>query len=89
MKNEVYERITDRITALLSAGAVPWHKPWKATTGLPRNLISHKAYRGINAFPASRHELRIASLAHLPSGHSGAVRCARARKPVPWSSGNN
>lgn len=50
MKNEVYERITDRITALLAQGTVPWHKPWKATTGLPRNLISHKPYRGINAF---------------------------------------
>lgn len=50
MKNEVYERITDRITALLTAGTVPWHKPWKATTGLPRNLVSKKPYRGINAF---------------------------------------
>lgn len=50
MKNEVYERITGRITALLTAGTVPWHKPWKATTGLPRNLVSKKPYRGINAF---------------------------------------
>jgi len=50
MKNEVYERITDRITALLAQGTVPWHKPWKSTTGLPRNLISQKPYRGINAF---------------------------------------
>jgi antirestriction protein ArdC len=50
MKNEVYERITDRIVALLTQGTVPWHKPWKATTGLPRNLVSKKPYRGINAF---------------------------------------
>jgi antirestriction protein ArdC len=50
MKNEVYERITDRITALLTQGTVPWHKPWKATTGLPRNLVSQKPYRGINVF---------------------------------------
>jgi antirestriction protein ArdC len=50
MKNEVYERITDRITALLTQGTVPWHKPWKATTSLPRNLVSKKPYRGINAF---------------------------------------
>jgi len=50
MKNEVYERITDRITALLEQGTVPWHKPWKAKTGLPRNCVSQKPYRGINIF---------------------------------------
>jgi antirestriction protein ArdC len=50
MKNHTYERITDRITALLEQGTVPWHKPWKARTGLPRNLVSQKPYRGINVF---------------------------------------
>jgi antirestriction protein ArdC len=29
---------------------VPWQKPWKARTGLPRNLVSQKPYRGINVF---------------------------------------
>jgi antirestriction protein ArdC len=50
MKNQTYERITDRITALLEQGTVPWHKPWKARTGLPRNFVSQKPYRGINVF---------------------------------------
>ena len=50
MKTHAYERITDRIIALLSQGTVPWHKPWKASTGLPRNLITKKPYRGINVF---------------------------------------
>jgi antirestriction protein ArdC len=50
MKNHAYERITDRITALLEQGTVPWHKPWKARTGLPRNFVSQKPYRGINVF---------------------------------------
>ncbi|MBI3418192.1 MAG: DUF1738 domain-containing protein [Verrucomicrobia bacterium] len=50
MKNQTYDRITDRITTLLAQGTVPWHKPWKARTGLPRNLVSHKPYRGINVF---------------------------------------
>jgi antirestriction protein ArdC len=50
MKNEIYDRITDRITALLTQGTVPWHKPWKARTGLPRNCVSQKPYRGINVF---------------------------------------
>jgi antirestriction protein ArdC len=50
MKNKVYDYITDRITALLTQGTVPWHKPWKARTGLPRNFVSQKPYRGINVF---------------------------------------
>jgi antirestriction protein ArdC len=50
MKNQTYERITDRITALLEQGTVPWHKTWKARTGLPRNFVSQKPYRGINVF---------------------------------------
>jgi antirestriction protein ArdC len=50
MKNPTYDRITDRITALLEQGTVPWHKPWKARTGLPRNFVSKNPYRGINVF---------------------------------------
>jgi antirestriction protein ArdC len=50
MNIKAYERITGRITALLAQGTVPWHKPWKATTGLPRNLVTKKPYRGINVF---------------------------------------
>lgn len=50
MQNQAYDRITDRITALLEQGTVPWQKPWKAKTGWPRNFVSHKPYRGINVF---------------------------------------
>jgi antirestriction protein ArdC len=50
MNIKSYERITERITDLLSQGTVPWHKPWQVKTGLPRNLVSKKAYRGINPF---------------------------------------
>jgi antirestriction protein ArdC len=50
MKNQTYDRITDRITTLLEQGTVPWHKTWKARTGLPRNFVSQKPYRGINVF---------------------------------------
>jgi antirestriction protein ArdC len=50
MKNQTYDRITDRIIALLEQGSVPWHRPWKARTGLPRNAITKKPYRGINVF---------------------------------------
>ena len=50
MNIQSYERITERIVTLLEQGTVPWHKPWKTTTGLPRNLVSKKPYRGINVF---------------------------------------
>ena len=49
-RGSIYEQITDRIIALLESGTVPWRKPWKAQTGLPRNLVSKKPYRGINVF---------------------------------------
>jgi antirestriction protein ArdC len=48
--NKAYDRITDRITTLLEQGTVPWHKPWKAKAGCPRNFVSKKQYRGINVF---------------------------------------
>ena len=43
----VYEIITERILEKLEAGTVPWHKPW-AGGGCPKNLVSGKAYRGVN-----------------------------------------
>jgi antirestriction protein ArdC len=50
MNIRAYERITERIVTLLTQGSVPWHKPWTVKTGLPRNFVTHKAYRGINVF---------------------------------------
>src|SRR5476651_2074802 len=50
MNARVYDQITERIITMLMQGAVPWQKPWKARTGLPRNLVSQKPYRGINVF---------------------------------------
>lgn len=46
-KRDVYEIITDRIIEKLEQGVVPWHQPW-TESGLPRNLVSKKPYRGIN-----------------------------------------
>ena len=50
MNIKSYERITERIVSLMEQGTVPWHKPWNVSTGLPRNLITKKPYRGINPF---------------------------------------
>jgi antirestriction protein ArdC len=45
-----YDVITARITEQLEKGVVPWQQPWNHTAGLPRNLLSQKAYRGINVW---------------------------------------
>jgi antirestriction protein ArdC len=46
---DVYAIVTEKITNLLESGIVPWRKPW-TSTGLPRNLISKKPYKGVNYF---------------------------------------
>jgi len=46
----LYQVITDRILALLEQGTVPWQQPWDSALGLPRNLFSQRAYRGINVW---------------------------------------
>ena len=46
---DVYAIVTEKIINLLEQGLVPWRQPWIAT-GLPRNLISKKPYRGVNLF---------------------------------------
>jgi antirestriction protein ArdC len=48
-QDTIYQMVTDRIMAELEKGIVPWHKPWQ-TSGLPKNLVSKKEYRGINVF---------------------------------------
>ncbi|MGE3542048.1 MAG: ArdC-like ssDNA-binding domain-containing protein [Candidatus Tectimicrobiota bacterium] len=48
--NLAYTLITDRIVTLLEAGTVPWHRPWDAAVGAPRNLVSKHHYRGVNVF---------------------------------------
>src|ERR1700733_9036404 len=45
----VYAIVTEKIINLLEQGIVPWRRPW-ISTGLPRNLVSKKPYRGVNFF---------------------------------------
>ena len=49
----VYERVTERITDLLTQGMIPWRKPWNAHVGPPRNGASGRFYRGLNVFMLS------------------------------------
>jgi antirestriction protein ArdC len=50
--SNVYEVITSRIIKQLESGTAPWQKPWKASgkSGVPRNLITNREYRGINVW---------------------------------------
>lgn len=46
-KKSVAQIVTEQILSQIDKGEIPWHKPWKATGGLPRS-IRGKAYRGAN-----------------------------------------
>ena len=53
MAIDIYKAVTDRIIELLDRGTVPWKQPIRSGGGsgqLPTNLLSLKAYRGINVF---------------------------------------
>lgn len=47
---DVYQIVTDKIISMLERGVVPWRKCWNAGSGMPRNLVSKKEYRGFNVF---------------------------------------
>lgn len=47
MSRDIYQSITDRFLEQLKKGTVPWQQPW---TSCVQNIVSRKAYRGINAF---------------------------------------
>jgi antirestriction protein ArdC len=49
MQMDVYAIVTEKIINLLESGVVPWRRPW-TSTGLPRNLVSKKPYKGVNYF---------------------------------------
>ena len=44
---DIYAIVTEKIINLLESGVIPWRRPW-TSTGLPRNLVSKKPYRGVN-----------------------------------------
>ncbi|MBL7737801.1 MAG: DUF1738 domain-containing protein [Chitinophagaceae bacterium] len=46
-KLDVYQIVTDRMITLLEQGTAPWQKPW-TDSGIPMNLLSKRAYRGVN-----------------------------------------
>jgi antirestriction protein ArdC len=50
-RKDINQMITDRIIERIKiTGLLPWKKPWKSPNEVPRSLITHKPYRGVNAF---------------------------------------
>ncbi len=49
-KTSVYDIVTAQIIEQLEKGEIPWRKPWNSAEGMPRNLVSKRAYRGINVW---------------------------------------
>jgi len=47
---DVYQTVTDRIISIIERGVLPWRKNWSAGSGMPKNLVSKKEYRGVNIF---------------------------------------
>ena len=45
---DLYQQVTDRITAALHAGTIPWRQPWTAAGGRPASMSTCKPYRGVN-----------------------------------------
>jgi len=49
--DDIRKAVTERIMTQLRAGHIPWAKPWRVvagTLGMPVNVASRDAYRGIN-----------------------------------------
>ncbi len=48
-QNQIREQITNTIIAALESGSLPpWRRPWRSNNSVQRNIISKRAYRGLN-----------------------------------------
>lgn len=58
---EIRQRITNEIIkALEDGGLPPWRQPWTGltNTGMPANVLSRRAYRGVNPLLLTKHQRR-------------------------------
>ena len=53
MSAKVVEIVTNKIIAKMEEGVIPWNKAWMTVENRPRNMVTGKHYRGINALIAS------------------------------------
>ena len=47
-KDVIYKRVTETILEQLRQGVAPWNMPWIAESGQHGNIVSGKAYQGLN-----------------------------------------
>jgi antirestriction protein ArdC len=47
-RTDLYQEVTDRITAALEAGTIPWRQPWHPAAGRPVSMSTGRPYRGVN-----------------------------------------
>ena len=49
-QSEIRQQITAKIISALENNILPWRRPWKTSknTGRPANVVSKRAYSGIN-----------------------------------------
>lgn len=57
-QEQIRTDITNKIVESLKRGSIPWRRPWSLSSnaGAPTNLVSGKAYRGINPLLLSLHQ---------------------------------
>ena len=55
-KQNLFEIVTNKIITALEGGRIPWRKTWKISE--PMNLVSKKAYRGLNNMLLSSSEFK-------------------------------
>jgi antirestriction protein ArdC len=49
MATDIRDAIAQKFLDALNAGIIPWRKPWAGGSARPRNAITQKPYRGVNA----------------------------------------
>ncbi|NFV80684.1 ArdC family protein [Magnetospirillum aberrantis] len=62
-RRDIHAEITARIIAALEAGTPPWRRPWGKggpAPSWPRNAVTGRPYRGINALLLAWHPLALA-----------------------------
>ena len=82
MSATVYEIITERVSAALQAGTVPWRRPWRDTDA-PRNLEG-RLYRGINVFMLlmAGYESPLWMTYNQAKEHGGTIKKGEKGTPV-------
>jgi antirestriction protein ArdC len=75
-----YEKITEQIIAELENGAAPWVKPWRADSTAAKNIVSGKAYQGINRLILGMGSMMPGYTPYWASYKQWAERGAQVRK---------